>query len=119
MVVSPPRERPIACSPFFSCAGAVLVGAHDSGVDHHVFIVVVAPQQPENALENATLRPPAETLMHNLPIAEALGQVAPGDAGTITVQHGFDEQPIVRRRASHMAFTTGQKILDPVPLIVA
>jgi hypothetical protein len=43
--------------------------------------------------------------MHNLPIAEALGQVAPGDAGTITVEHGFDEQPIVRRRASHMAFT--------------
>lgn len=27
---------------FFSCAGAVLVSAHNGGVDHRVFVVVVA-----------------------------------------------------------------------------
>ena len=48
-----PRERPIACSPFFFVRGAVLMGAHDDGIDHHVFIVVVAGQRFENALENA------------------------------------------------------------------
>jgi hypothetical protein len=50
LVVSPPRERPIACSPFFSCAGAMLVSAHYGGIDHHIFVVVIAGQQLENAL---------------------------------------------------------------------
>ena len=27
---------------FFSCAGAVLVSAHDGGVEHHVFVIMVA-----------------------------------------------------------------------------
>jgi hypothetical protein len=97
----------------------VLVSADDSGVDHHVFVIVIAGQQLENALEYAALRPSTKALMHNLPIAEALGQVAPGDAGSIAVQNGFDEQPIVRRGASHMTYSAWQKILDPVPLVVA
>jgi hypothetical protein len=79
LVVSPPRDRPIACSPFFSRPGAVLVSAHDGGVDHHVFVVAIARQQLENALENAVLRPPAETLMDDFPIPEALGKVTPGN----------------------------------------
>ena len=97
----------------------MLVSAHDGGVNHHVSVVVVAGQQLENALKNSTLRPSTEALMDDLPIPEALGQIAPRDAGSISVQNSFDEQPIVRRSASHMAFATGQKILDPVPLVVA
>jgi len=119
LVVSPPRERPIACSPFFSCAGAVLVSAHDGGVDHHVFVIMVARQQLENALENSALRPPIEALIDNLPVAETLGQIAPRDTSSVSVQDCFDEQPIVSRRASYMAFAAGQKILDPAPLVVA
>ena len=111
MVVSPPRERPMACSPFFSRAGAVLVRAHDGGVDHHVFVVGIARQQLENALENAALRPPAEALVDDLPVAETLGQIAPRNAGTISEDNRFDEQPVVRRRAAHMAFAAGQKSL--------
>ena len=96
----------------------MLMSAHDGGVDHHVFVVVIARQQLENALENAALRPPAEALVHDLPVAETLGQITPGNARSISVKNGFDEQPIVRRRAADMAFTAGQKILDPIPLIV-
>jgi hypothetical protein len=29
----------------------MLVSAHDSGVNHHVLVVVVAGQKPENPLE--------------------------------------------------------------------
>jgi len=80
---------------------------------------VVARQQLENALENSALRPPIEALIDNLPVAETLGQIAPRDASPVSVQDGLDEQPIVGRRASYMAFPAGQKILDPVPLVVA
>ena len=95
------------------------MSAHDGGVDHHVFVVVIARQQFENAFENPALRPPAETLMDNFPIPEALGKVTPRNPGSISVQNGFDKQSIVRRRASHMAFAARQKILDPIPLVVA
>ena len=97
----------------------MLVSAHNGGVDHHVFVVVIARQLFENALENTALRPPAEALVDDLPIAETLGQIAPRNAGSISVENGFDEQSVIRRRAADMAFAAGQKILDPIPLVVA
>ena len=80
------------------------MSAYNGGIDHHVFVVVIARQQLENALENSTLRPSTKALMNDLPIPEALRQIAPGNAGSVSVQDSFDEQPIVRRSASHMAF---------------
>jgi len=47
LVVSPPRDRPIVARRFFSRAGAMLMRAHDGGVDHHVFVVVITRQQLE------------------------------------------------------------------------
>jgi hypothetical protein len=45
--------------------------AHDGGVDHHVFVVVIIRQQLENAFENPTPGPPAEALVDHFPITEA------------------------------------------------
>jgi hypothetical protein len=109
----------MACAPSFLGAGAMLVSAHDSGVNHHVLVVVVAGQKPENPLENAALGPSVEALIDDLPVAKALGQIAPRNAGAKPEQNGFDEQAIVRRRAANMAFTARQNILDPIPLVVA
>src|SRR4029079_11497613 len=104
---------------FFSCTGAMLVSANNGGVDHHVFVVVIAGQLLENALENPALRPPIKALVDDFPIAEAPRKITPWNAGSISVHNGFDEQPIIRRRAADMAVAARQKILDPVPLIVA
>ena len=95
------------------------MGTHDSGVDHHVFVVVIAGQQFENTLENAALRPSAKALVHDLPVTATLGQIAPRNTRSIFVKNGFHEQPIVRRIAADMAFPAGQKILDPIPLVVS
>src|ERR1700761_529223 len=97
----------------------MLVSAHDSGVNHHGLIVVIAGQKPENPLENAALGPSVEALIDDLPVAKALGQIAPGDAGAKSEQNGSNEQPIVRCRAAKMALAPWQNILDPIPLIVA
>src|ERR1700719_2018947 len=72
LVVNPPRDLPIACAPFFSRTGAVLVSAYDGGIDHHVLVVAIAAQQLENTLEHPALRPSAETLMDRFPGAETL-----------------------------------------------
>lgn len=97
----------------------MLVSAHDGGVDHHVFVVVITRQHRENTLENPAFRPSIEALIDNLPIAKALRQIAPRDTGSKSEENRFDEQSIIRRSASDMAFAAGQKILDPLPLIVA
>jgi hypothetical protein len=97
----------------------MLVGAHNGGIDHHVFVVGIARQQLENTLENPTLGPPAEALVDDFPIPETRRKITPGDARPIPEKNGFDEQTIIRRRATDMTFTAGKKILDPIPLIVA
>src|SRR3984957_6577328 len=109
----------MACAPSFLGAGAMLVSAHDGGVDHHVFVVVIAGQEFENPLENAALGPSVEALIDDLPVAKALGQITPRDAGAKPEEDGFDEQAIVRRRTPPMAFAAGQNIFDPIPLVVA
>jgi hypothetical protein len=50
----------------------MLMSTYDRGIDHHVFVVVIARQQFEDALENPALRPPAETLMDRFPMAKTL-----------------------------------------------
>src|ERR1700734_3095204 len=97
----------------------MLVSAHDGGVDHHVFVVVIAGEEFENPLENAALGPSVEALIDDLPVAKALGQITPRDAGAKPEEDGFDEQAIVRRRTAHMASAAGQNIFDPIPLVVA
>jgi len=51
---------------------------------------------PPHCVEALRFGPPAEALMHILPMAEAHRQVAPRDAGAITIQHRLDEPPVVR-----------------------
>ena len=76
----------------FLGASAMLVSAHDGGVDHHVFVVVIAGQEFENLLENAALGPSVEALIDDLPVAKPLGQITPWDAGSKPEENGFDEQ---------------------------
>ena len=85
--------------------------ANNGGVDHHVLVVGIARQLLENVLENAALRPSAETLVDDFPITETLGQIASRNAGSISVKNGFDEQSVIRRRTPDMALPAGQKIL--------
>ena len=51
-------------------------------------------------------------------IAKTFRQVAPRYACAITVKYRLDEQPVILGGDADMAFTAGQNILDPVPLIV-
>src|SRR5258708_6148645 len=97
----------------------MLVCAHDSGIDHHVFVIGIACQQLENTLENPALGPPAEGLVDDFPTPERRRKTTPGDGSPILEKKVFDEQPIIRRCAPDMTFTGGEKILDPIPLVVA
>jgi hypothetical protein len=57
--------------------------------------------------------------MRRFPVTVAFGKIAPGDASAIAKENRIQEQPIVSGSAADMAFASGQKVFDPVPLIVA
>src|SRR6267143_1055003 len=104
---------------FFSSASTVLVSAHDRGVDHHVFVVGVARQRLENAIENAALRPSVKALVYDVPIAKTRGQITPRDSRSISVKNRINEPPVVCCVAAPMTFSPGPKIFDPLPLFVS
>ena len=106
-------------SPGFFCADAVLMGAYNGAVDHRAFIVGIGGEEAEDPLPDAGFRPSAEAAMHVDRVTEAFGQVAPGNAGAITIQDRLDEQAIVRRGHADGARAAGQPVLDPVPLVIA
>ncbi len=97
----------------------MLMGTHNGAVDHRIFIVGVSREMQEDLLPNTRFGPSAEPLMHVLPIAEALREVAPRHTSPIAIQHCLHEQPVVRCRHSHMTLLPGQQVPDTLPLIVA
>ena len=115
LVVSPPRVlrraqdegRWLGRRPFFSRPGAMLMGADDGGVDHHVFLVVICRQHLENVLENTAFAPSPEAPVRRLPIAEPFRKIAPRDAGAVAIQHRLYEGH-VRRCPADMAFAARQ-----------
>jgi hypothetical protein len=104
---------------FFGGAGAVLMRADYGAVDHRVFVVGVGGEMVEDLLPDPALGPAAEPTMGILPIAEALRQIAPWDAGAVTIEHRFDEAAIVLGSGADMADPPRQPVLDPLPLVIA
>src|SRR5258708_13428936 len=93
----------------------MLVCAHDSGIDHHVFVIGIACQQLENTLENPALGPPAEALVDDFPIPETRRKITPGDARPMPEKNGLDEQTIIRRCAPTSTSPAAARRLTPRP----
>jgi hypothetical protein len=120
LVLNPPRERPIAwSSPAFFRARAVLMGAHNGAVDHRIFVVGIRRQKLKDLLPDPGFGPSAEALVHVLPVAEPFRQIAPGNASPVAIDHGFDKQAVVGCGHSNRTLPPRQKVLDPVPLVIA
>jgi hypothetical protein len=95
------------------------MGPHDGRIDHRVFVVGILGQMLEHPLPDARLGPTGKARMNRFPRAEALRQVAPGHAGSITVQNRLDKKTIVLGGHAHIPLTSRQQILDPLPFVVA
>src|SRR4051812_30321638 len=94
------------------------MGTHDGAVDHRVFIVGVVGKMLENPLPDAGSSPTAEAPMHVLPLTEALRKVTPRNTSPVTVEHGLDEEPVVRCGHANRSRPAWQKVLNPLPLII-
>ena len=94
----------------------MLVGAHDGGVNHGVFVVRVLCQGLEHPLPYAAVAPARVTGVHDAKVAETGRQVPPGDARTVAVEHSIHEQPVVFCSGSRLSCLAGQQVLDAFPL---
>lgn len=97
----------------------MLIRPDNDAVNHHVFVVVICGQMTKDPFDATAFTPAVQTAMYVFPVPETGRKVTPGDACTVTIQHGFHKQTVVRSRAADMTFTTGKKILYPLPLIIA
>ena len=97
----------------------MLMRPDNGAVDHHVFIVVISGQITKDLFHNTTFAPAAQTPVNVFPVTETGRKVTPRNTSPIAIQHGFHKQTVVRSRAANMTFTTGKKILYPLPLVIA
>ena len=95
------------------------MSAHNGAVDHGVLIVGIGGEMLEQPFPDTGAGPAGEAGVDLDRIAEPLKQVAPRNAGAITVEHGIDKQTVVASVCANMTFAAGQQILDAIPLVVA
>lgn len=97
----------------------MLMRPDNCAVDHHVFVVVISGQITKYPFDDAAFTPAAQTPVHVFPVTETGRKVAPWNTRAIAIQHRLHEQTVVRRSAADIAFSTGKKILYPLPLVIA
>ena len=97
----------------------MLMGADNSGIQHHVLVVGIFRQRLENSFENAARAPPAQPLVRVLPIAKALRQIPPRNACAIAAENGLDKKTVVGCGSANMPLPPREKIFNPLPLIVS
>lgn len=91
---------------------------YDGGVDHVELVADIARQELENPCRHAAFSPSTIAPVGRSPAPVAFRQITPRNAGTIAVDDGIDEQPIVGSRPADVSLSAGQEILDPLPLVV-
>jgi hypothetical protein len=120
LVLSPPRDRPIAwsSSPLFFGPGGVRVGPHHGRVDQQAFQVGVVAEGLHHPGPDPGLGPAVEPPEGIVPVAEAGREVAPGGASAGDPEHGVDEQAVVLGGRPRVAGLAGQEVLDAAELLV-
>lgn len=97
----------------------MLMRPHDGAVDHGVLVVGILGQVGEYRFPDSTSAPAHMARVNHPEIPEPFGQIPPGNAGSIAVDHRLDKPPVVLRRDAHPAFAARQQVLNPLPLIVS
>ena len=98
----------------------MLVGSHNRGVNHRVFIVGIVRQGFEKILPNAAHGPAGEPLVGIAPAAKMFRQIAPRRPHTELPDHRIDEKSIAQLAiAANRARAARKKIRNPGELVVS
>jgi hypothetical protein len=78
----------------FFGSGAVLMGAHNGAVDHRVFVSASAARCWETRCQTAEWARRLKRRCTFFQSPKRSREIAPRNAGAITIQHSLDEQPV-------------------------
>ncbi len=67
----------------------MLVCTDNRAIDHHISIVVIDGQIPENPFGHAAFVPATQSTVGVLPVPEPDRQITSGNAGTVAIQNRF------------------------------
>ena len=84
----------LGCDTFF-CASTVLVGPINRAVELGLLVVCLGSQHFKDPLPNTTLALAHVASVNHPKVAKAFGQIAPGNAGAITIEHCLDKEAII------------------------
>jgi hypothetical protein len=85
----------------------MLVGTHDGGIDHRVFVVGLIRQRLEELLPDPAHGPATETRVYHPKVPKPFRQIAPWYLRTIPVQHRTHKKTVVSRWTSHQPCPEG------------
>jgi len=91
----------------------------DAGGIQLQFFQVYITERLGEALPDASFAPTIETPPNAVPVAEAFGEISPGDACFSDEKHGIDEEAIVFAAAPSVCFFTCDERFDLVPLRIS
>src|SRR5262245_40372930 len=103
-------------APF--CARGMLMCPDEGGIEQQVFQVWISAQGFQNTLPHASFAPPVVALKNRVPVAEALGQIAPRSPRLCDPKHCIDEETIVFGSPPRVMLLTRQMGADLFPLLI-
>jgi len=94
------------------------MGPHNRAVDLGILVVCLGSQHFKDLLPDTPLAPAHVASMNHPKVAKAFGQIAPGNAGALTIGHCLDKEAIIPGSNSDSSHSTGEQVLNTLPLII-
>jgi hypothetical protein len=89
----------------------VLLRPNNGVVDHGVFVVGINSRMLKDALPYAGLGPAAEPPVRVLPLAKALGQIAPGNSAAVPIHNRFESAIVAGRYPASPGFPESKSLI--------
>ena len=94
------------------------MGPNNCAVDLGILVVCLGSQHFKDPLPDTTLAPAHVASMNHPKVAKAFGQIAPGNAGAITIEHCLDKEAIILGSHSDGSNSAREQMLNTLPLII-
>ena len=94
------------------------MGPNNRAVDLGILVVCLGSQHFKDPLPNTTLAPAHVASMNHPKVAKAFGQIAPGNACTITIEHCLDKEAMILGSHSNSSHSAGEQVLNTLLLII-
>jgi len=94
------------------------MGPNNRAVDLGILVVCLGSQHFKDPLPDTPLAQAHVASMNHPKVAKAFGQIAPGNAGAITIEHCLDKEAIILGSHSNGSHSAGEQMLNTLPLVI-